>query len=111
MSRDLALFLEDIEAACASIREYADGLSKSDVLDDKMRFDAVLMNLYVIGEAAKKVPRDAREKCPEIDWRRIAGMRDFIAHQYFALDLDIIWDAVMNDVPELHDAVRKVLAR
>ena len=48
VSRDLRLFLEDMEAACACIQEYTDGLSRSGVLDDKMRFDAVLMNLYVI---------------------------------------------------------------
>jgi len=110
VSRDLRLFLEDIEAACTSIQEYTDGLSKSDVLDDKMRFDAVLMNLYVIGEAAKKLPQEAREGYRSVDWRRVAGMRDFIAHQYFALDLDIIWDAVENDVPALRDEVRSILA-
>lgn len=110
MSRDLMLFLEDIEAACASIQEYTDGLSQSDVLEDKMRFEAVLMNLYVIDEAAKKLPREARERYDSVDWRRVAGMRDFIAHQYFALDLDIIWDAVENDVPVLHDEVRSILA-
>lgn len=110
MSRDLRLFLEDMEAACGCIQEYTDGLSKSDVLDDKMRFDAVLMNLYVIGEAAKKLPLEARERYANVDWRRVAGMRDFIAHQYFALDLDIIWDAVENDIPALHDEVRTILA-
>jgi uncharacterized protein with HEPN domain len=67
VSRDPILFLEDIESACSSIRDFTDGLSKDDVCDDKMRFDAVLMNLYVIGEAAKKIPQQAREAYDDID--------------------------------------------
>lgn len=111
MSRDPVLFLEDIDSACANIRDFTDGLSKDDVFGDKMRFDAILMNLFVIGEAAKKVPQKTRDAYDEVDWRRIAGMRDFIAHQYFALDLDIIWDAIENDIPELHEEVQKILAK
>jgi uncharacterized protein with HEPN domain len=110
VSRDPILFLEDIESACSDIRDFTDGLSKDDVFGDKMRFDAVLMNLYVIGEAAKKIPQQTREAYGDVDWRRIAGMRDFIAHQYFALDLDIIWDAIENDIPELHKEVQKILS-
>ena len=67
------------------------------------------MNLHIIGEAVKKLPGDLRERYPDVAWREIAGLRDVIAHAYFALDSDILWDAVERDVPSLLDAVRKII--
>ena len=64
-----------------------------------MRFDGILHNLQVIGEAVKNVPEDYRQRHPDIAWREIAGMRDFVAHAYFALDLDILWNALEKEVP------------
>ena len=61
-----------------------------------MRIDGVHHNLYVIGEAVKKLPRELREENPDIPWSEIAGMRDVIAHAYFALDLDILWQGIQN---------------
>jgi uncharacterized protein with HEPN domain len=103
------VFLEEIEKGCAKVVRYTDGLSKDDVFRDEVRLDAVLMNLHVIGEVVKKLPADLRERYPEVAWREIAGLRDFIAHAYFALDLDIIWDAIDRDVPPLLDAVRSII--
>ncbi len=74
-----------------------------------IRADAVLLNLHIIGEAVKKLPDDLRERHPNVAWREIAGLRDVIAHTYFALDTDILWDAVERDVPALLDAVRKII--
>jgi len=76
-----------------------------------MRFDAVLYNLHVIGEAVKNLPDDFRRRHPEVAWREIAGMRDFVAHAYFALDLDILWDAIRHDVPALLDRVTAIAER
>ena len=110
MSRDPLVYLEEIEKGCAKIVRYTDGLSKDAVFRDEVRLDAVLLNLHVIGEAVKKLPVDLRDRYPEVAWREIAGLRDFIAHAYFALDLDIIWDAIDRDVPPLLDAVRNIIA-
>ena len=74
-----------------------------------MRFDALLHNLHVIGEAVKKLPEDFRNLHPDLPWREIAGMRDVVAHAYFALDLDILWDAVQNDVPSLQSRVEQMM--
>ena len=109
MSRDPLLLLEDIEKSCAKVVRYAEGRSKDQVFGEDVRADAVLLNLHVIGEAVKKLPSDLRERYPEVAWREIAGLRDFIAHAYFALDSDIIWDAVEHDVPALLDAVRRII--
>lgn len=74
-----------------------------------MRFEAVLYNLHVIGEAVKKLPQSFREAHPEVAWREIAGMRDIIVHAYFALDLDILWSAIRDDVPHLRREVQRIL--
>lgn len=109
MSRDLRLFLEDIENACRKIVHYTDGSTREEVFSDEMRFDAVLHNLHVIGEAVKNLPNAFRERHPTVAWREIAGMRDVVAHAYFALDLDILWDAIRTDVPALLDRVPELI--
>ena len=109
MSRDPLLFLEDIEKSCEKVVQYTDGRSKDQVFEDDVRADAVLLNLHIIGEAVKKLPNDLRERYPDVAWREIAGLRDVIAHTYFALDTDILWDAVERDVPALLDAVRRII--
>jgi uncharacterized protein with HEPN domain len=91
VSRDPLLLLEDIEKSCDKVVRYTD------------------LNLHIIGEAVKKLPDDLRERYPDVAWREIAGLRDFIAHAYFALDPDILWDAVQNDVPALLDSVREII--
>lgn len=109
MSRDPLLFLEDIEKSCAKVVRYTEGRTKDQVFGEDVRVDAVLLNLHIIGEAVKKLPDDLRERHPDVAWREIAGLRDLIAHAYFALDSHILWDAVKRDVPVLLDAVRKII--
>ena len=109
MSRDSLLFLEDIQKDCDKVVRYTEGRSKDDVFKDDVRLDAVLLNLHVIGEAVKKLLVDLRSRHPQVAWREIAGLRDFISHAYFVLDLDIGWDAIKNDVPALLDAVRRII--
>jgi len=109
VSRDPLLLLEDIEKSCVKVVRYTEGRSKDQVFGEDVRADAVLLNLHIIGEAVKKLPGDLRERHPEVAWREIAGLRDFIAHAYFALDSDLIWDAVEHDVPVLLEAVRKII--
>jgi uncharacterized protein with HEPN domain len=109
VSRDPSLFLEDIEHSCTKIVDYTRGLSRDETFADTMRLDAILMNLHVIGEAVKNLPDDLRERYKEVPWRQIAGMRDFVAHVYFAIDLDILWDTITNDVPALRESVMRIL--
>ena len=70
----------------------------------------MLHNFLVIGEAVKRLPTELSQRYSDIPWREIAGMRDFVAHEYFALDLDIVWDAIQHAVPDLLKRVRKILA-
>lgn len=109
MSRDPVLFLRDIETACRKIVRYTEGLDRNEVIADEMRFDALLHNFQVIGEAVKNLPDAFRGRHSDVEWRKISGMRDFVAHAYFALDLEILWDAIQNDVPELLSQVQTMI--
>ena len=74
-----------------------------------MVFDAVLQNLMVIGEAAKRTPDEIRARLPSVPWRAIAGLRDIVAHGYFSLDRDLIWDTARNKVPSLKAEIDQFL--
>jgi uncharacterized protein with HEPN domain len=71
----------------------------------RAHYDAVLRNLEVIGEAVKNLPEDARSCAPGIEWKKIAGLRDVIAHGYFGVDDEILWSIVRDKVPELLTAM------
>jgi uncharacterized protein with HEPN domain len=78
-------------------------------VQNELVYDAVLRNLEVLGEAAKKVPEDVRNRYPWVEWRAIAGLRDVLAHAYFALDDATLWDIVARKVPALAEALRQIL--
>lgn len=77
--------------------------------DDKTQ-DAVIRNLEIIGEAVRKIPMDFREARPEIPWKIIAGMRDKLIHDYFGVNLNIVWEAVEKDIPNLKKKIKNLLA-
>ena len=109
MSRDPRLFLEDILRACTNILQYVESTSRDEFMAGGMAFDAIVRNLEVIGEAVKRVPDDVRTSYPEVDWRRISGLRDILAHAYFSLDPYTLWTIVDEKVPVLVNQVRQIL--
>ncbi len=104
MSRDWSIYILDIIAATA-------GITKEQLIVDERTYDAVLRNLEIIGEAAKHLPQVVRREMPSIPWTKIAGMRDVLAHVYFGIDPEIVWDVIQNKVPELHLAVSEFRKR
>jgi len=74
-------------------------------IDSPMAQDAVVRNFEVIGEAVKRIPDLLKEERPDIPWRRIAGLRDILIHQYMKVDLEAVWAIVRDDLPEFKRAV------
>ena len=102
--RDPHILIEQIRLAATRARSYADGLEKAQFLADTRTQEAVVLNLLVIGEAASRLAREhaeALEHYPNIPWRDMRGMRNRIAHGYFDIDLDVVWDTVQNALPPL----------
>lgn len=106
MSRDPALYLQDMRDGAGKIRRYTANMSFQEFLADEKTFDAVLRNLEIVGEAAKHVPEEVRMRYPGVAWRKIAGLRDIVAHRYFGVDQDVIWDIVQTKIGELLDEMR-----
>lgn len=106
MSRDWRLYVHDMLVCCERIHRYTADMDRAAFLNDERTYDAVLRNLEILGEAAKRVPDHVRQQVPAIEWRGITGMRDWIVHAYFGLDPDILWDVIERKVPELEDALR-----
>jgi uncharacterized protein with HEPN domain len=101
VSRSWELFLRDmLEAARKVIRFTADRQLESFVADE-MAYDATLRNLEVLGEAAKCIPEEVRQRHPDVDWRGLAGLRDVLANAYFALDDPTLWKIVRINIPRV----------
>lgn len=109
MSRDFRLFLEDILESCEKVLRYTHGLSFEQFRADEKTVDAVVRNLEIVGEAIRHLPSELREQHPEVEWRRITGLRNIVAHEYFGVDEDILWDVVQNKIPRLLEQIQLIL--
>lgn len=89
---------------------YSQGLDLGQFAQDEKTFDAVVRNLAIIGEAAKPIPPERRARYPDIEWNKSAGLQGIVAHEYFGLDEDILWNVVQDRVPVLLVRIRQILA-
>lgn len=110
MSRDWTLYLEDIADACRLIEQFTAGASCESFAADALMFHATVRNLEIVGEAAKRLPEEAKARMPEVDWAGAARFRDIVAHRYFALDPAVVWSIVQTKIPALSRAARRVLS-
>ena len=106
MFRDPKLYLNDIIRCCERVQRYTAEMTQEQFLADERTYDAVLRNLEIIGEAVKGLPPEVRQQMQNIQWQKIAGMRDWLAHAYFGIDDDILWDVIANHVALLGQDVR-----
>ena len=111
MSRDWRIYLDDILRACDKIQRFTAGMTQVSFQQDERTFDAAVRNLEIIGEAAKHLPDEAREQMLDIEWRKVAGLRDILTHAYFGIDPDVLWDIIQNKLSPLEDAIRNFRKR
>jgi len=95
--------------SCARILRYTAELDFEDFTQNDVVFDAVVRRLQVIGEAAARIPPEMRERHPQIEWRKIVGLRNIMVHQYASVDEEILWDVVRNSISDLQDKLHRML--
>ena len=109
MQREPKVYLEDIYYAAVKIEKYTRGFTFDEFVDSELVSDAVIKNILVIGEVTKNIPEKIRTENPEIEWRKMAGMRDMMIHDYFSINYRIVWDVIQNKIPTLKQQINKLL--
>jgi uncharacterized protein with HEPN domain len=106
--RDYGDFVQDILDSINDVVNFIDGMEFEDFINDKKTIYSVVRAIEIIGEAAKNVPELIRMKYPDVPWKQMAGMRDKLIHEYFGVDLEILWKTAKDDVPQLETPISKV---
>jgi uncharacterized protein with HEPN domain len=109
--RSINILIEDIQEAIDKMDRYIEGMSQDSFESDEKTNDAVVRNLEIIGEAANRLPKDFKDKHSEIEWNKIVGLRHRIVHEYFGVDLSIIWQILKKDIPAFKYSLEKIRTR
>ena len=102
--------LVHIMEAIDRLQTHAGNLPKEDLVKDVMRYYGIIKNIEIIGEAARMLTDQFKSAHPEVDWRSIANMRNFLVHEYFQVDDDIVWSVIHHEIVELRTHISKYLA-
>ena len=109
MHRDPRLYLDDILEAVHKIRDYTAGMDFAEFSKDTKTQDAVIRNLEIIGEAAGRLQEPVRVVSPDIEWRKIVGLRNILIHEYFGVSLPLVWDVIQSKLDPLESSCRELL--
>ncbi len=111
MSRSWHDYIRDIHDELVYTGSLFPGLKYNAFVADDTLKRAVIRSLEVIGEAVKNIPDEIKSKYPLVEWREYAGLRDKLAHHYFGIDYEIVWDALVSDIPALTKAIDAIVVK
>ena len=106
--RPLSEFLQDILEAIADIETFTAGVDFEGFQANREKVLAVVKSIEILGEAVKKIPNDLRSQYPEVPWKSIAGMRDVLVHEYWGVDVNVVWATVQEGLPPLKAVIIEI---
>jgi uncharacterized protein with HEPN domain len=109
MKKDDTIYLRHILDAIVKIEKYTKDIDYKRFIEDTQIQDSVIRQLEIIGEATKHLSDTFRDKYPSIPWKKIAGMRNKLIHDYFGVDIDAVWNTVKDDIPKLKEEVSLII--
>ncbi len=109
--RDYRDYLEDVLDPIIEIEQFIGEMEFEAFAEDKKTINAVIRSIEVIGEAAKNIPESVKRKHTSIPWKAMAGMRDKMIHEYFGVDIEILWVTATEDVPALKPMIQDILKK
>lgn len=107
--RSQLIYCQDILDSGFAILTYVQGISFDAFLQDRLRYSAVIREFEIISEAVGKLSLALKEGYPDVPWQDIKDFRNLLTHEYFGIDLEIVWNTIHNDLPKLIDAVQKIV--
>lgn len=109
--RNDKIFIEHILISISAIESFIQNIDKKHFLQNRMMQGAIIREIEIIGEAAKNISKETRNKNRHIPWKQIAGMRDKLIHHYFGIDLNIVWNTVRDAIPPLKEAMQELVKK
>jgi uncharacterized protein with HEPN domain len=102
-------FLYHIVDEVNFVLKHTSGLTEEKFLEDETLTRAVVRSLEIIGEATKKLPQEFKAQYPNVEWKKMAGTRDVLIHEYFGVDWEIVWDIITTKLPSIGDEIKTIL--
>ena len=107
--RDPRLYCDDILESGSAILDFMQQMSFEDFCDDRKTYSAVIREFEIIGEAVGKLPQSLKERRSDVEWQDIRDFRNLLIHEYFGVDLEIVWKIIKDDLPVLIDSVKELI--
>ena len=111
MKKDSMIFLQHILESIINIEDFSKSITKEKLAKDILKQSAIIRQIEIIGEASKNLPKELTAKHSSVPWKDIIGMRDRVIHQYFDIDIEVIWGVISNDLPDLKKKLIHIISQ